>query len=137
MTTPRFLLTAVPSTDQAVRIKSTAVYKDPDGNDRPEAFRSTDPNREPDRCPDPRAFVGHHWFELSYSAHLCAITESGLCSSISPNSYLLDQRCMDLMVRHFGDSTADVERVARFDSVKREIDAMGFNELQYDSLGHS
>lgn len=38
---PSELPTSVPSIDRVVRIKSTTVCKDPDGNDRPDAFRSS------------------------------------------------------------------------------------------------
>ncbi len=44
---------------------------------------------------------------------------------------------MDLRVRYFGDSIAKGEGVTDFDSVKKEIDTVGFNELRYSSLGHS
>ena len=38
---PSALPTSVPSIDRAVQIKSTTVSKDPDGNERPDAFRSS------------------------------------------------------------------------------------------------
>ena len=49
----------------------------------------------------------------------------------------LDQGLMGSRGRYSGDSTAKCGGMTDLGSVKKEFDTMGFNELQYGSLGHS
>lgn len=97
----------------------------------------TDPNRGADRCSDPYTFWASS-VEIKLNGPFVRCYRVCIFTVVSHLIItFLDQRLMDLRVRYFGDSIAKGEGVTDFDSVKKEIDTVGFNELRYSSLGHS